>query len=285
MMVRPSKSVLPVSRRMLAASLLLHGVLIGALIYFGYHGITKREEPQLKVTPVKIVAVSEGVPDLQKLDPAPAAVPAPAAEPVIKDAGRTPPDSSARPDLIEAYTIKPKKQRRIRVKKRKRPIRTVEAPKPKPEKEKPQPKDKKEDPRTHVEKQIAKFRERREAKLREQPAQTGLKAASTQDPAEENRELLLWFGAIREQINDRWAVIRGATTEKRVTVVGCEISQDGALLNATVIASSGYRLFDISALRAVHQAAPFPAIPPRVWERIRKEGGLELSFNSGGLVE
>jgi TonB family protein len=47
--------------------------------------------------------------------------------------------------------------------------------------------------------------------------------------------------------------------------------------------SSGDEVFDKSALRAVFQADPFPAVPTEVMGKIRKAGGLALRFTPKGM--
>lgn len=284
MIVRLSKFELPISRRMLAVSLLLHGALMCAVILYSYRGTLAKKPPQPTITPVEIVAVSEGVPEPHKLDPGPPQVPPAAPQSDLKAVAPIREEPPARPDLIEAKTIKRKKQPRIKTKRRKRPPRTVEAPKPEPQKQKPQPKEKKEDPGDLVEKRLDEIRKRLKEKSKNATSRPGLPDRPDRDPPTVDRELLLWFGKVRERINDHWAVVRGVSTEKRVASVGLELSRDGEVVKATVIRSSGDRLFDTSVLRAIFQSAPFPPIPPRVWEKIRKEGGLELRFNSGGLA-
>ncbi len=283
MIIRLSKFELPVSRRMLVASLILHGALIVTLIYYGYLEMDMKKPPEPEVTPVKIVAVPEGVPDVQRIEPGPTDVPPVAREPDIKDAARIQDQPVPQHHLIKAETLKPERQRRIPVKKQRRPIRTVEPPKPKPETAEPQPKEKKEDPQKALDKRLAEIRDRLKKQSKESQNRTGLPGGSDPDALAVDRELLLWFGSVRKLINDHWAVIRGSAMEKRVAIVALELSREGGLVRTSVIKSSQDRLFDLSVERAIHQAAPFPPIPPPVWEKIREEGGLELRFNSRGL--
>jgi len=62
-----------------------------------------------------------------------------------------------------------------------------------------------------------------------------------------------------------------------------KLSDYGKLLDATVDESSGYLVFDRSAMRAVFQASPFPAVTPAIREKIQSAGGLALRFTAGGM--
>jgi protein TonB len=46
-----------------------------------------------------------------------------------------------------------------------------------------------------------------------------------------------------------------------VTLVHFTIRRDGSVINVSVVESSGYSSYDLAALRAVQQAAPFPPLP------------------------
>lgn len=95
-------------------------------------------------------------------------------------------------------------------------------------------------------------------------------------------ELVRWMRHVRGKINAHWAVI-GQGPSRKGTVIGVKIADDGALVDTSVDETSGDAAFDKSALRAIHQAAPFPPVPPAVKEKIRQAGGLALRFTPGGI--
>ena len=69
----------------------------------------------------------------------------------------------------------------------------------------------------------------------------------------------------------------------KIAVIGVQIAEDGKLVDASIDSSSGDKLFDNSALRAIFHAAPFPPIPQEVTDKIRQSGGLALRFTPGGM--
>ena len=65
--------------------------------------------------------------------------------------------------------------------------------------------------------------------------------------------------------------------------MGIKLAEDGRLIDARLDRASGDVVLDRSALRAVAQANPFPAVPTEVAEKIRQEGGLALEFTVRGM--
>lgn len=283
MITHPSTFQPAISRRMLVFSLLLHGCVIVAVIAYSYHAPPRKKPEEPKVLRTRIVAVPQGAPDVMKLEASPKeASPAAPLQPVEMSSVK-PLETRQRSRLIEANRIKPSKQAKIRVNKRKRPLQTVAAPPPKPKDKEPQHATKKEDPERHIKDRIAEISNKLKEKSKAPNSTAGVPGGSRQNVAAVYQELQQWFARVREQINAHWAVIRNVQGAERATIVGVDLSNNGSLLNTTVVKSSGDRRFDTSALRAVYQAAPFPSVPPKAWDLIRDSGGLQLRFTTDGL--
>ncbi len=190
----------------------------------------------------------------------------------------------------------------IPVAKRKKRMRHVKAPKPpakKPEKKaekKPAKKPveavkKKENPDEFLAKKIAALREEVERKRsdavakRPKPERSSVAGGAGTDQGSDavDKQLLEWFMAVRTRINAKWSIFASYRHSDRVTVVGVQIADNGQLTGATIDESSGDEALDRSAMRAVYQASPFPAVPAEVAERIRKAGGLALRFSVKGM--
>jgi colicin import membrane protein len=88
---------------------------------------------------------------------------------------------------------------------------------------------------------------------------------------------------VRSRVNLHWSVFAEDQPVRRVTIIAVKIADDGELIDARVDESSGNQTFDLSAMRAVRQAAPFPSVPRMLREEIRKRGGLALRFTPGGM--
>lgn len=82
---------------------------------------------------------------------------------------------------------------------------------------------------------------------------------SPQQTAAEER----YGAAVRERIKRYWPVLLGLDKSHYTgdTVVWIAIGKSGELLNANISESSGSRLLDTTALRAVLRAAPYPKLP------------------------
>ncbi len=142
----------------------------------------------------------------------------------------------------------------------------------------------------------SKYLEKRLAELRSRVQENSATARSSQGSASgvarssgksgasaADAELMKWFELVKNKVNTHWTLLGDPTKLDRITVVGVQISDDGKLLDASIDTSSGDKLFDNSAIRAVFHAAPFPPIPHDVSEKIRQSGGLALRFTPGGM--
>jgi TonB family protein len=68
-----------------------------------------------------------------------------------------------------------------------------------------------------------------------------------------------WYlAAIHRKVTERW---EGRALQGRQPVVTFEIARDGQVSNVAIKDSSGNRYYDITAMRAIAEAAPFPKLP------------------------
>ncbi len=67
---------------------------------------------------------------------------------------------------------------------------------------------------------------------------------------------------LQSKISQSWAPPRAATAGGERAIVVFEIGRDGQIKEPAVEKSSGNRIYDQSALRAVMEASPFPPLPP-----------------------
>ena len=73
------------------------------------------------------------------------------------------------------------------------------------------------------------------------------------------------------RIRQFWNVPPGVDSEGLATVFALVIGRDGALETANLVKSSGDRLFDASAEKAVHAAAPYNPVPQSIAAPLRVE--------------
>jgi TonB family protein len=68
-----------------------------------------------------------------------------------------------------------------------------------------------------------------------------------------------WYlSAIHRKVTERW---EGRALQGRQPVVTFEIARDGQVSNVVIKDSSGNRYYDLTAMRAIAEAAPFPKLP------------------------
>lgn len=174
----------------------------------------------------------------------------------------------------------------LQLKKRKKPAQKVQEQKTVTnKKEQPQ---KEPDNSKYLEKRLTELRSRVNDKKTESPATESATRSLAASPGRAgssgaDAELLRWFELVKNRVNTHWSLLGDQTKPDRITVVGVQITDDGKLLDASIDSSSGDRLFDNSALRAVFHAAPFPPVPQDVSEKIKRSGGLALRFTPGGM--
>ena len=176
--------------------------------------------------------------------------------------------------------MKKRKQKPEKIEPKKKPTeqkREAEKPKKEPEK--------KLNSNDFVEKRLAAIKKDLETKKSEKSKNRGASGLDTPAGAGSSNdvEIARWFEAVRNKINSHWSVFGDEQKAARVTIISIQIGDDGQLLDASIDRSSGDRFFDSSAMRAIHQAAPFPAMTAEVSDKIKAAGGLALRFTPGGL--
>ncbi|MDR3603680.1 MAG: TonB family protein [Syntrophaceae bacterium] len=182
--------------------------------------------------------------------------------------------------LAPAIQMKKRKQKPEKIEPKKKPTEAKsEAEKPKKEPEK------KLNSNDFLEKRLAAIKKDLETKKSEKSKNRGASGLDTPAGAGSSNdvEIARWFEAVRNKINSRWSVFGDEQKAARVTIISIQIGDDGRLLDASIDRSSGDRFFDSSAMRAIHQAAPFPAMTAEVSDKIKAAGGLALRFTPGGL--
>ncbi|MBI4961720.1 MAG: cell envelope integrity protein TolA [Desulfomonile tiedjei] len=285
-----SKSSYGASPRMLLFSAGLHAILLCAIILASFSMVRRPAPSEEVISRINLVDAAPGPAVVEQVEhgpiKAPAVLPREEPEPMAKEA----PESVRQ--VVEHAAMTPSQNDAIPLRKRRKPAEQVEKPK-KPEPKKPDAtaSNKKEDPQKYLENRLTALRDKlKDRKTAASPSPAV--ANDGQNPgrsgsndggnaAEEN--LRRWLEEVRNRINSRWSVFGDLRQVRRLTEVRVKVDDDGHLMDASVAASSGSQVFDQSALRAVFQADPFPAIPPDVSEKIRKAGGLALRFAPGGM--
>jgi len=83
-----------------------------------------------------------------------------------------------------------------------------------------------------------------------------------------------WYlAAVHRKVTERW---EGRALEGRQPVVTFEIARDGQVSNVAIKDSSGNRYYDITAMRAIAEAAPFPKLPDEFPGSVLR---MDLGFN------
>ena len=269
---------------MILASIIMHGLFLGLIVatssWLWYCEKPKQEE----VTRVTLLP-SPGPVVAEKIQSAPVEPAANAAEeevaheePVIEKAEAS--RETVQPKLMDRVPGE-----RIAMAKRKRPPLKTEAPK-EPPKSKPESDKKKEDPDSYLEKQKAAIakqvaNQKKEGSPGRENRPSGA-LGNQADGVKADRELSRWFDSVKSRINDHWSLVGEKPQPDVVTIIGIQISDTGAVVRASVDTSSGDRVFDSSAMRAIYQASPFPPLPTDAREKIQRSGGLALRFTPRG---
>ncbi|MBI5248475.1 MAG: TonB family protein [Desulfomonile tiedjei] len=275
-----------VSVRMILASIVLHGLFLGLAVTASSWLWDYKKPPDEIIQKVTLVERAAGPVVAEKMEQGP--VESAEAEPEQNIAQDEP---SAEAPEIQREVVQPRVVDRvlrepIPLAKRKRAPLKVEAPK-EPETKKPEPAKKKEDPDSYLEKQKAALAKKIENRKKEghqgNESQASGARGSSPDGIQADRELSKWFELVKNRINTHWSVIGENPLPNKVTIIGIQISDSGGLVRASVDTSSGDQIFDRSAMRAIHQAAPFPPLPSEAKEKIQKSGGLALRFTPKGI--
>jgi colicin import membrane protein len=295
MMDASFRSVRTISPWMLTVSAILHGIALAALIHVYATSKSKPITIRGDVTHVKLVQ-SPSEPAMQKTSHGPTReteIP-PLAE--IEPVQPPPPEPTKPTEKIDRASVAAVSDKEIKLKARKKPPQRVEQTEPKPKKKpedeagkKPKPK---ETPEEILRKRLAEIQQDVERKRASRPPVPPAGASGAvgnqsgvQGPATGivDHELMRWFDMVRRRINENWSMLGHDPGPGKVTIIGIQIADDGRLIAASVDQTSGDALFDRSAMRAVHQAAPFPRISAEMSEKIRMAGGVALRFTPRGL--
>jgi len=267
------------SPRMMALSVLFHGIVVLALIIFAYSSPRLQKTGQAGISQVKLVESVARAPVVEKLRAAPSTQKEmPATE------ENAPAISDSRREKVAMSTLRATSNDSIRLARRKKPLRRVEVPKS-PEKKPEQTTQKKEDSQAFLDKRLAALRQDVESKKSE-PAESKDTVTrgevSASGPATD-RELLRWLDLVKNRINSNWSVFLDNRSVARVTVIGVRLGNDGRVEDVAIDESSGDEAFDRSAIRAVLQATPLPPLTPETREKVLQAGGLALRFTPRGL--
>ncbi len=277
------------SPQMLAISAGLHIVAIAFLIMSAKYFSVAPKVTDLGVTNVKLVEARpltksameqlpqqamEKTPEIASIEPS-----EPARKPNTEIEQLKTVFAKAEP-LAPAIQMKKRKQKPEKIEPRKKPAEA----KPKTEKPAKEP-EKKLNSNDFLEKRLAAIKKDLETKKSEKSRNRGASGLDTPagSGSSNDVEIARWFEAVRNRINSRWSVFGDEQKAARVTIISIQIGDDGRLLDASIDSSSGDRFFDSSAMRAIHQAAPFPPMTADVSDRIKAAGGLALRFTPGGL--
>lgn len=274
---------------MLAISAGLHIVAIAFLIMSAKYFSVAPKVTDLGVTNVKLVEARpltksameqlpqqamEKTPEIASIEPS-----EPARKPNTEIEQLKTVFAKAEP-LAPAIQMKKRKQKPEKIEPRKKPAEA----KPKTEKPAKEP-EKKLNSNDFLEKRLAAIKKDLETKKSEKSRNRGASGLDTPagSGSSNDVEIARWFEAVRNRINSRWSVFGDEQKAARVTIISIQIGDDGRLLDASIDSSSGDRFFDSSAMRAIHQASPFPPMTADVSDRIKAAGGLALRFTPGGL--
>jgi TonB family protein len=278
---------------MVLVSVCLHAAGILAIVAVSFT-ISRPTKPLAPViTPVTVVSEPIGPPVLDTVAPGP--VEAPPEIPVheVLEAPQLSHDDAKPPqETISMAKLSPPKREAIPLAKRKKPLKSLEAEKP-PEKPKEPVKkketvQKKEDPKDYLAQRMAAISKEVEEKANKKRASSSSSGGQAKPVGPGgpslDEESARWISAVKSQIKSQWSLSTDWRQTKRFAEIGIQVGENGQLLNTTVDESSGDRVFDDSALRAVNQAAPFPPLSPKVKAWISQEGGLiTLKFTSRGI--
>lgn len=107
----------------------------------------------------------------------------------------------------------------------------------------------------------------------------------TNDATDVNPELLAYYTAIKKKINEQWVVIPKTLADGQVlkTKVNVMVDASGNFTSATYDSKSGDESFDLSAMRAIERAAPFPPPPDSIKAEAVSEGFL-IEFSPKSVV-
>jgi colicin import membrane protein len=276
-----SKPGLPASGPMILVSAVVHGLLLTACAVYSLLLFQPPSPSESAPTRVNLVDYSPGPPRVDKIEPE---VSAPGPEPfgALQELQSRSESGKAVRETIERKTLRSIAPQAIPLAKSRRRPKEIQDQRVEAEARhvtKP-----KEDPNAFLQRRIAELRERLGTRRPPDGASaTSERTGPQPGSGEVDQELGRWLVAVRSRVNLHWSVFAEDQPVRRVTIIAVKIADDGELIDARVDESSGNQTFDLSAMRAVRQAAPFPSVPRMLREEIRKRGGLALRFTPGGM--
>lgn len=103
--------------------------------------------------------------------------------------------------------------------------------------------------------------------------------------SELNPILIAYYGEVKKRINEQWIVTPKKLEEGQVlrAKISVLISSQGSLISAFYESKSGDPSFDLSAMRAIERAAPFPPPPDLIRDEAVYEGFL-IEFSPRSVV-
>lgn len=175
-------------------------------------------------------------------------------------------------------------------------VKTIETPPPTQQKTSPQGgidfsrKDSRErtieDALARVQEQLEKREVEIEAAQIEKEGQGQSPYGSLDIPeGEANPVLAAYFEAVKRKINQEWITTPKQLSEGQTlkTVVNLRIDLNGNIISNMFETQSGDASFDLSAMRAIERAAPFPSPPDEIRAEVLSEGFL-IEFNPRSVV-
>lgn len=99
-------------------------------------------------------------------------------------------------------------------------------------------------------------------------------------------ELIAYYNAIKKKIQEQWIATPKTLTEGQVlkAEISLLINDQGNIVETTLATQSGDTSFDLSVMRAIERAAPFPIPPEGIRDEVLKEGFL-FGFNPNSVVD
>jgi TonB family protein len=88
-----------------------------------------------------------------------------------------------------------------------------------------------------------------------------------------------YFNRVKNKIDNRWVAV-GTAGERSVTLL-FNLRKDGSVDAVEVEESSGDRLFDLAAQRAIGEAVPLPPFPPGMTDRSYR---IHYRFTNSGKM-
>ena len=285
-----------ISPGMLIASLCIHGLLLIALIVLYAVSHEQSKSQYINVGQVKLVEYPHQIGMVKKIKPATISnQKEPDLEP-LNMAKMEKSESKPKTHLLTSKSLSPGSEQKVQIKKSKRKPQTLKADRKiaKDQNERKKEPKKSKNPDEIIEDRLAEIRQQvkknHQENFQEELSHVSQPGGNHDRTAEDNAaltiddpQLVRWLEQVKQRINKNWSILPNTTEFDKVTVIGVKMAQDGSLLVASVESSSGDELFDRSAMRAVHQASPYPPMPPKAADRIRIAGGLALRFTPGGL--